>query len=76
MFGKKNETNDRYIEGMSTVEAKAYTRIIDVLETHPAQEDAYAVLMAVKILCEYELRGNPYARNVMLFKREKRDYDI
>ena len=29
-----------------------------------------AVLMAVKILCEYELRGNPYARNVMLFKRE------
>ena len=44
MFGKKNETNDRYIEGMSTGEAKAYTRIIDVLETHPAQEDAYAVL--------------------------------
>ena len=28
MFGKKNETNDRYIEGMSTGEAKAYTRII------------------------------------------------
>ena len=73
MFGKKNETNDRYIEGMSTGEAKAYTRIIDVLETHPAQEDAYAVLMAVQILCEYELRDNPYARNVMLFKRETKE---
>ena len=73
MFGKKKETHDRYFEGLGEGEAKAYTRIIDVLEMHPAQEDAYAVLMAVKILCEYELRGNPYARNVMLFKRETKE---
>lgn len=70
MFGKKSETNDRYIEGLSTGEAKAYVRINEILEKHPAQDDAYAILMAIKILCEFELRDNPYARNVMLFKRE------
>lgn len=73
MFGKNKETNDRYFEGLCEGKAKAYTRIIDVLETHPAQEDAYAVLMAVKILCEYELRDNPYARNIKLFKRETKE---
>ena len=73
MFRKKKETNDRYIEGLRTGEAKAYTRIIDVLETHPAQEDAYAVLMAVKILCEYELWDNPYAREVILFNVQTKE---
>ena len=74
MFGKKNETNDRYIEGyiegLSTGEAKAYIRINEILEKHPAQDDAYAILTAIKILCEFELLDNPYARNVILFKRE------
>lgn len=70
MFGNKKKTNDRYFEGIGEGEAKAYARILDVLETHPAQEDAYAVLMAVKILCEYELRDNPYAENIILFKRK------
>ena len=74
MFGKKKDTNDRYFEGLGDGYAKAYTRIIDVLETHPAQEDSYAVLMAVKILCEYELRDNPYARNINYSNEKQRNY--
>ena len=73
MFGKNSETNDRYFEGLNTGEAKAYTRIKEILEQHPAQEDAYAILMTIRIICEYELRDNPFVREVTLFKGQPKE---
>ena len=73
MFGKKNEPNDRYFEGLGMGEAKAYTRILDVLNTHNMIDDAYSVLESVKIICEYELRDNPYSNKVILFKQKPKE---
>ena len=32
MFGKKNDTNDRYFQGIGEGKAKAYSMIHDVIE--------------------------------------------
>lgn len=69
MFGKKNETNDRYYEGLGTGEAKAYAMISEIIETNK-MEDPKAVLLAIKITCEHELRDNPHVREVTFFKRQ------
>lgn len=70
MFEKKN--NDRYFEGHGMGKADAYTRINEIIEQH-ADDDPKAVLTALKIICEYELMGNPYSHNVVLFKSEPKE---
>lgn len=72
MFGKKKETNDRYYEGLGAGEAKAYSMIRDVIECN-LTEDPKAVLIAIKLVCEYELLDNPYVRNVTLFKSKPKE---
>ena len=72
MFGIKSEPNDRYFEGLSTGEAKAYSMIMDIIENHQ-EDDAKAVLTAIQIVCEHELRGNPRVRDVTLFKLNVRE---
>ena len=76
MFGKKKEkTDDRYYEGLSTGEAKAYARIKDIIDEYWGEPncDHYGMLTAVRAICEYELRGNPYRRNVTLFKTKEKE---
>lgn len=65
MFGKKNELDDRYFEGRGTGEANAYTLINEIIERHK-DDDPKAVLTAIEIICEHQLRCNPYARKVTL----------
>ena len=69
MFEKKRKIDDRYIEGMETGEAKAYARIKSIIDTNK-MEDFKAVLLAIKIICEYELMDNPFTRDVTFFKPE------
>ena len=66
MFGKKNETNDRYYEGVGEGKATAYSMIHEVIERN-LMEDPKAVLIAIKVVCEHELLDNPYIKNVRLF---------
>ena len=73
MFGKKNEAHDRYYEGLGEGEAKAYVRVKDVIERN-LMEDPKAVLIAIKLICEYELRDNPYVKNVTLFRVQPKEF--
>ena len=57
MFGKKD--NDRFFEGYGRGAADAYSRLNEIIEQH-ADDDPKAVLVALKIICEYELDKNPY----------------
>ena len=76
MFGKKKKkTDDRYYEGLSTGEAKAYARIQAIIDEYWGEQncDNYGMLTAVRAICEYELRGNPYRRNVTLIKTKEKE---
>ena len=72
MFGKKNDTNDRYFQGIGEGKAKAYSMIHDVIERN-LMEDPKAVLIAIKLVCEHELLDNPYVMNVTLFKSKPKE---
>ena len=72
MFGKKNETNDRYFQGMGEGKATAYSMILNVIVRN-LMEDPKAVLIAIKVVCEHELLGNPYTKNVTLFKSKPKE---
>lgn len=65
MFDKKK--GDDYFEGQGQGEAEAYSKIDHIIAQH-INDDPKAVLLAVKIICEYELIGNPYRRLVVLHK--------
>jgi hypothetical protein len=71
MFEKKKST-DELFAGLSQGEARAYSLIDEIIEQHK-DEDPKAVLLAVKIICEYELMDNPYRRNVVLFKTKPKE---
>ncbi len=72
MFGKKNETNDRYYQGLGEGKATAYSMIHEVIERN-RKENPEAVLIAIKVVCEHELLDNPYTRNVTLFKSKPKE---
>jgi hypothetical protein len=70
MFGttKKDES---YFTGLGEGKATAFTLIKEVIEAHES-EDAKAVMIAIKTICDYELLGNPYRSNVYLMKTKAR----
>lgn len=75
IFKKKPVAADRYYEGFSMGEAKAYTRIKNIIDEYCDGQyyDHHGILTAIKAICEYELRDNPYRRNVILFKSKEKE---
>lgn len=71
MFGNK-DSNEKYYEGIGRGNAEAFAKINDIIEKHSGDDPA-AVLMAVKIICEYELRDNPYIRKVRFYNQQVRE---
>lgn len=68
IFKKKPVAADRYYEWFGMGEAKAYTRIKNIIDE---SYDHPGILAAIKAICEYELSDNPYRRQVILFKDKK-----
>ena len=68
MFRK--DEKDRYYEGLSRGEAEAYVLIHDLIKNHE-NDDPKAVLCAIKMICEFELKSNPYSNGIILFKTKE-----
>lgn len=73
IFKKKPVAADRYYEGFGMGEAKAYTRIKNIIDEYCSghSNDHPGILTAIKAICEYELSDNPYRRQMILFKDKK-----
>lgn len=69
MFRK--DVKDRYYEGLSRGEAEAHVRIHDLIKNHE-NDDPKAVLCAIKMICEFELKSNPYSNDIIIFKTKEK----
>ena len=68
----KKNTSDDYFRGLGEGKATVFSMIKEIIESHE-NCDPISVLMAIEIICEYELLDNPYRGNVVLFKSKPRE---